>query len=203
MDELSALDTEVSAMPRGRPAFLTVICILSFVGIGLGILQATISLFSAKFVKKTYAQMQQGLDRSERDMAKWDSASSGSGQDRERQRKMRAAMRKNFFGMESFTSDQVNHIPEIASSAILSNLLCLLGVILMWKLRRQGFFIYVIGQVIGWVIPFLLRGNAEGVFGAMLNVVFAFAAIVPVGFIILYAVNLKYMTGGEKIVTDQ
>jgi len=67
--------------------------------------------------------------------------------------------------------------------------LCFYGALRMRKLKKEGFYIYVLGQVLPFIGSGLLIGFAAQFNGAMSYV---FAAI-PVLFIILYANQLKHM----------
>ena len=66
-------------------------------------------------------------------------------------------------------------------------IVALIGVIMMWKLRRTGFFIYLAAQVIAFVLPLMMGGKLDMSWMAMIG------AGLSLLFIILYAVNLKYM----------
>jgi len=70
----------------------------------------------------------------------------------------------------------------------LVNALCygfsLFGAIQMWKLRKIGFHLYTIAQIMLLIVPMLfIRGSAETLPQAMVSGIFIFA----------YASNLKYM----------
>ena len=58
----------------------------------------------------------------------------------------------------------------------------LFGVIKMWKLQKQGFYIYTGTAVAGIILP-LIFGIAFSTFGT----------IISVAFIAMYAANLKHM----------
>ncbi|RYY38786.1 MAG: hypothetical protein EOO08_13300 [Chitinophagaceae bacterium] len=67
--------------------------------------------------------------------------------------------------------------------------LCLVGALQMRKLKKQGFSLYAIGEIVPIPVMFILMGFnlATMVFGA-------FAAIIAIVFVILYAGQRKYMT---------
>ncbi len=121
-----------------RPAAITTLCILSFIGIILFIARDIISYFEYKA--------------------------------------MRALNEKSFL------------------TGIVINLGVLIGVFFMWKLKKVGFYIYTIFQIIWITLPFLVQAiyNAywgDTYFGLLILPVF-FSTIT---FITLFAVNLKYM----------
>ena len=68
--------------------------------------------------------------------------------------------------------------------------LCLYGAIAMRKLKKEGFYIYVIGQIlpiIGGVVLLGFANQFNGVFSYIVGLG------VPILFIILYANNLKHL----------
>jgi CHASE2 domain-containing sensor protein len=71
--------------------------------------------------------------------------------------------------------------PNIIGSILLS-IIGLVGVILMWKLQKKGFFIYTGAGILGLILPLIL-GAGFSVFGA----------IITFAFIAMYALNLKHM----------
>lgn len=71
--------------------------------------------------------------------------------------------------------------PSMITSIILT-IIGLVGVIMMWKLQKKGFFIYVAVSVLGLITP-LFFGGSFGIVGAIITAIF-------VG---LYAMNLKVM----------
>ena len=68
-------------------------------------------------------------------------------------------------------------------------LIILAGVVLMWKLKRTGFYVYLAGKLISLAYPFI-SGTADTVLGILVLPVI----IVGIVFIILYASQLKYMS---------
>jgi hypothetical protein len=74
------------------------------------------------------------------------------------------------------------------------------GAYLMWQLKRSGFFIYVAGELLPY-LSFAFGGTDElsaagamsGMGSAMVGIVIGVMLIFDAAFIIMYAVNLKYM----------
>ncbi len=115
-----------------RPTFLTVLCILSYIGCGLAILGGLIS---------------------------------------------------------------ITKISGIVN--LLAALICLYGVIQMWKLKKIGFYFYLVGEIlpiivtiatIGFATMFSFAGGIFAIIAGGLGLVFAIA------FIVMYALNLKHMS---------
>jgi hypothetical protein len=121
-----------AAQKLTRPAFLTTLCILSFVGIALSLFNYINSYFSYKEMKALFAE--------------------------------------SFLVMGIF------------------ELIILAGVLLMWKLKKSGFYIYAIGQVASLVFP-LATGTVDTVMGLLTLPLLILAVL----FIVLYGRQLKYM----------
>jgi predicted cobalt transporter CbtA len=79
-------------------------------------------------------------------------------------------------------------IKNNAYASILAAILTLIGAIMMWKLRKIGFWIYVLGTVIGIVAPLIIySGN---LLGAISAIGIGFFGIL---FVVLYAINKKQL----------
>jgi len=59
----------------------------------------------------------------------------------------------------------------------------LFGAIMMWKLKKTGFYLYVAANIIAAILPMVWLGSAFAIMGF----------IWPVIFIVLYAINLKHL----------
>lgn len=82
----------------------------------------------------------------------------------------------------------LENIKNNAYASILASILTLLGAIMMWKLRKIGFWVYVLGTVIGIVAPLLIFP------GNIIAVVFSVAlSLIGIIFIVLYAINKKQL----------
>jgi hypothetical protein len=141
---------------KKRPQFLTVLCILSFVGIGIGVISG---LYSLMTFSSTIALMQGSaglfggeLGESIDALIKW---------------------------------GQTVYIIDIVSA-----LICLGGVLMMWNLKKTGFFIYLIGEIAPAIASFALMGG----FGPLGTMAMVFGLIFPIAFIIMYGLNLKHMS---------
>lgn len=141
---------EEEKQPNKRPAFLTVLCILTFIGAGFSILSELIVLFLPSSVME-------GMQLQFADML-------GEAQAEE----MVAS-----FALAS----------KLAPYQLVLSILSLMGAILMFQLKRMGFYLYTLAQVSLVVLPGLIGGQWT-IFWS------AFWALV---FIVLYAVNLKSM----------
>jgi hypothetical protein len=158
-----------AATTAKRPQFLTVLCILTFIGAGFGLLMGLWHLMTAGETQAA-AAMLNGMA---------DSASSEMG---------------DMPGMESMNSlmdgamKAAKYAYVLAGVEIVTNLLCLLGAVMMWKQKKTGYFLYVAGQLTAIILPIVLVGFG-GIFGGIMILM----AIFPIAFIIMYGLNLKHM----------
>ena len=154
----------VAAMPAKRPTFITVLCILSFVGIAFSLIGGIMNYF-------TYSAMASSGDM-------FGAMKSAAGE------QMGQAMNAmaDAMGMD---------YGKMAMNAIVVGLLnipILVGALLMWKQKKMGFYIYAVFELIQCIMPFILVG------GLMAGIMGTAMAIFAVVFIVLYGVNLKHMS---------
>ena len=80
---------------------------------------------------------------------------------------------------------------------IVSAIGCLIGVLQMRKLKRIGFYIYTVFEILPTIYGLITMGGAMfslGSLGGGFMAMYAFlSALFPIIFIILYAVNLKHL----------
>jgi hypothetical protein len=74
----------------------------------------------------------------------------------------------------------------ILVATLASALLCLLGALMMRKLKKQGFMVYIIGELVGPAAMTAILGSMA--FGGMMSIL---GMIVPMVMIILYATQRK------------
>lgn len=157
---------------KKRPTFLTILCILSFIGIGLAILSSILTYISTQAITGTPGLMDKISGIAEQ---------------------TNNPMFKKIYvsGVEALINAKLYVLLNI-----LANLLCLTGVIMMWKLKKPGFYMYSFGELATPILSIILIGNvfagtffsAMGVAGNVIGFIF------PVAFIVMYALNLKHMT---------
>jgi len=68
--------------------------------------------------------------------------------------------------------------------------LCFYGVLMMRKLKKDGFYIYTVGELLPTIASTVLLGFSTQFNGVMSYV---FGLVIPILFVILYANNLKYL----------
>ena len=142
-----------------RPQFLKVLCILSFVACGLFILIYSIGAMAMGISEETISGV-------------WDKVL-------ESQPQLESVNPVDFF----------HEVGKLCLYNLLTNIASLVGVILMWRLNKIGFFIYIIAEL---ATNFMgLDMNVEGADKSSLSMIFSIA--VDLVFIVMYALNLKYM----------
>jgi uncharacterized membrane protein len=160
--------TTTATVPAKRPKFLTVLCILSFVGIGLSLVFGIMNYFSYSALANAGNAL--------------DNLGAGAGSE-----KMGEALNAI---ADSFGVDY----SKLALASLIQTLLnlpILAGVILMWKQKKLGYFIYAPFELIQPALPLVMGLGFFGGISAILGLVFAIA------FIVMYGLNLKHMTGSS------
>jgi hypothetical protein len=155
-----------------RPQFLKVLCILSFIGCGIMIIMG---LFGLKNLFMSVEEL--AADQN--------------------------MMRLQAMSQESYdiavSALQYKNINAIFG--LLTPALSLVGVIMMWQLKKAGFILYVFAELLPYVLITLTTGiKSITAMGAMMegmqSIMYVFMILVVVfdiAFIIMYAMNLKYM----------
>jgi type III secretory pathway component EscR len=158
----------ITPAPSLRPTFLTVLCILTFIGSGWGVYKGFSGYFTADMSAQIVSQAQDKINDQMADNTQ-------------------PAFLKNMMG-GMFSSMSADNIRKSSIISLVSCLLTLIGAVMMWQLRKAGFYLYIAGILISVVMPIALFGG--GLIGLMAGGISAFIGII---FIILYGVNMKYM----------
>lgn len=151
--------------PPLRSQFLTLLCILTFIGSALSLLDASVSLIQTDAVSQT--------SRVERKTSA-----------EERNKPPTAYFEDRSSGDENAPADP-DRIRLLSIAQFPYALLTLAGAIFMFRQRRVGFWFYVAGVVAGLALPIALVGfNALNTsFGVFFSMIFA----------VLYWFNLRDM----------
>ncbi|MDQ6903603.1 MAG: hypothetical protein M3139_11385 [Bacteroidota bacterium] len=179
MENLSEFEEE----PKSRSTLLTVLCILTFIGSGWAIVSSVWAYSSASKTASMISSVRRenGNDSSNDSTFRQDSNVV-----------KRTQRRKSEFGFKMMSTMSkmmtADNIRKSAIGAIISALFTLLGAILMWNLKRSGFYLYIAGILIGISVPFYLYGNNMMAVGLS-----SFSSFFGLLFIALYALNLKSM----------
>ena len=159
--------TNTQQQQATRPLFLTVLCILGFIGSIASIVQNGIGFFRSE---AEVVQIQSGTEKTQL---------------------------KNLFSFDKATVNAPlaisNLTPEnfekFSIGGIVAALLCLIGVVLMWLLKRSGFYSFVLGTFFNLITHFLLFGDNIGAMG--LSLIWAFIGL---ALVILFSKFLNYMS---------
>ena len=159
--------------PATRPTFITVLCILTFIGSGWGLIGGAIQYFTAE---KQAHEMSITKVKASADIQKSGKEDTGT--------KMAEKIVNSM--TSAFTTE---NLKKAGLAAMLAAVLCLAGALLMWKLKKTGYYLYIIGTLVGIVSPFIIYGS-DNIMSILSSVMVGFIGII---FVILYGVNLKYM----------
>ena len=147
----------------GRPPLLKIICILSFIICGLWILVFLVGwLITMNMQEKSLS-------------AVWDKVVS--------------------LEPKLETADPMAYMRELSKVSLyflLANIASLIGVVMMWRLNRIGFFVYAAAELITnfFSINIAIPDEQRSYTGLI------FYLVIDILFIVLYAMNLKYMKKG-------
>ncbi|MEO8854397.1 MAG: hypothetical protein ABI359_11485 [Ginsengibacter sp.] len=159
-----------------RPSFLTWLCILTFIGSGWSIVN---SIWSYSMAGKTF------VIRTEKSVSINDSIRVDSTA-LENQHSNSVFPQKIKASIAKMLTKE--NIRKGAIGRLLAAFFTLTGAILMWRLNRKGFYLYILGIIIGLIVPFYLFGNDLIAVGAS-----SFSTFFGLIFIALYALNLSSM----------
>jgi hypothetical protein len=158
----------------GRPTFLTVLCILTFIGSGWAILN---NLSTYREADTAATMVATALDSATIEIDKEIADQPGA----EFAQKMMTGARE--------LSDPVK-IKKNALFGIMAAVITLAGGFLMFQQNKKGFWIYVLGTMVSIVAPFLVFGMSNFI-GVLMG---ALSGIVGIVFCAMYAANLKHMS---------
>ena len=151
--------------PKKLPSMLNVLTILTFIGNGLGFFSAFYSYFSAASNYDKVVQAQDKIDQM-------------------------PDFVKNMMGPDPVGNARRmldNRLP-IMLLTLVGCLLCFYGAWEMRKLKKTGFTIYIVGDIVPFISLFIFIGAS-----ALTGFTGIFTLIIVVVFVILYATQLKYM----------
>ncbi len=168
--------------PTQRPSFLTVLCILTFIGSGFAILNSVWTYTSASKFTKEFVQFRH-MDRDSSGIDSVHVNDSAAVKEARRSNELGEKMKKSISQIMS-----EDNMRKGAIGAFIAALFTLSGALLMWHLKRSGFYLYVLGVVIAGIIPFYLFGSNFLAVGMS-----SFGSFFGLVFIALYALNLKAM----------
>ncbi|MEO6949483.1 MAG: hypothetical protein ABI123_07635 [Ginsengibacter sp.] len=197
-------DYENEYEPKVRPSFLTILCILTFIGSGMSIISSVFAYKTADKSNSIFSQIAKGntdtvnastvtiKDSTYVNDSLIVSNSAIEHQNKVPKSELEVKMQRSAAKM--FTKE---NIQKKSIGDFLAAIFTLTGAILMWNLRRQGFYVYIIGVLISFFVPLYLYGTDLMSIG--LSIISAFFGLV---FIALYALNLKAMRRQDEESVD-
>ena len=159
-DVLDFAEENNSKLPQG----LNVLTILTFIGCGIGLIGAIATPFIMRFSKemmdKAASMSSDMTDKQLADIAR---------------------------GKQMIELTQQNIVP-LTIVGVLGVLACLLGALWMRKRKKDGYWLYVAGEILPLIGSLIFLGTA-----AYADWKSYFGLIIPVVFIILYTVQKKHL----------
>ncbi|PKQ65487.1 hypothetical protein BZG02_00320 [Labilibaculum filiforme] len=156
----------IDTNPKQRPGLLTTLSILSFIGSGFGVLNNIFGMIMSpikNFINPDlFATALDGIHD--------------------------VYLRKFVGEALEMGQKAIAHIFEISLTQILLYVASLIGAILMFQLKKTGFYIYTIAQILLLFVAPIFIG-----FNLFVNMAILFGSIFTILFIALYAINLKNM----------
>jgi hypothetical protein len=153
--------------PKQLPGMLNVLTILTFIGCGFAYLAALYGFFAGSDPDKQIAEIREQQEK----MGDSDGFAS-----------------KMMEGSVEMIQKSYDHRYILLISGLLFTTLCLIGAMHMRKLKKTGYYYYLIGEL----APIVL---SAGLFGAsfLSGMTILFSAVVAIVFVILYSTQLKYL----------
>lgn len=162
LDPLDNVHGIANVKTEGRPTFLSVLCILSFIGNGLGIIQGLFLWMMSGFYARLFSGLSKSLNTGQNEM--------------------------------NIVEKVLNGLSWWAISIIVGSLVCLAGAILMWKLKKSGYFLYIFGQLLPLLgVLFFFLGSIPGPSNGGSMIFVLFSSIFPIAFIVMFGLNQKHL----------
>jgi len=156
----------IETNPKQRPTLLTVLCILTFIGSGFSTLSNLMGMLLSplkNFINP--AIFENALDHVQDEFA------------------------TKFIQMAiEIAQKAFEHVFEISLVKFLLYAASLTGAILMFRLKKAGFYLYTLAQILLIFVAPIFIG-----FNFITNIGILFASVFSLLFIALYAINLKHL----------
>jgi hypothetical protein len=151
-----------------RSAFLTVLCILTFLGSAYGIFAGLLAYSKGPQISKA------SKEQRAKQVAKPDASK-------------QSEFDKKMEGEIAMFMD-AEKIKQNALASIIANAITFIGAFLMFRMNSTGFWVYVLGTVGGVVAPLVIFGH-----NSLANIFAYGSGFVGLIFIVMYAFNLRDM----------
>ncbi len=163
-----------------RPTFLTVLCILTFVWSGYTIITSVFSFATTNLSTNIIKENKMAMDTLQMQL------NENLGNNVENKKPMEFASKMLDRVANDMTPEKLR---KNIWAQLFGTLFCLGGALLMWKLKKPGYYVYIIGSLIGLIAPFLIFGTGSII--ALIST--SFAAFAGILFCILYGLNFKHL----------
>jgi len=164
LDDDFTLTEDTAIVEKKRPAFLLVLCILTFIASGFGLIMGLVNFAGFNDVESQLRNASVGANPFAREV------------------------------FDSLDIDRIQSIQDWANIlGVIASVLCLTGALLMFKMRKIGFLPYVgisIMKEMTSIMPVAEMGDMMTMMG---GIVMVFVVIIAIAFIIMYGVNLKHL----------
>jgi hypothetical protein len=155
-----------------RPTFLLVICIISFLLNGFSFVN-NLAVYNDPYKESAVLLTEMQQQQTSIQNAKADDAT----------KQQLTQMLNNF--TNTITTPMVK---KLSLFSVIAALLCLLGTSMMWRMKKLGFHFFIIGTLVGILVPFILFGG-NGL-SLLVAILMSLLWIILLG---LFASNIKYM----------
>lgn len=155
-----------------RPIFLTIVCILSFIGLGWNIINNLFTLAFSSTGSWLYDLLQVKLEEALNEASRSDPDV--------------AVFLENIFDA---VLKIIERLPLLATVSLICAIVALIGVILMWSLKKTGFYLYTGAKIVLIIMPLAIVG-----FNFISMMMAMGTAIGAALFIVLYGLNFKHLT---------
>ena len=163
-DMLNLEDKDLKKLPQG----LNVLTILTYIGCALGAISAIWNFISASTAYKAYEQLNKTMDGLKTDNSTVNSMLSGA---------------------TEMVKKAYDNRMMIMIFALVGIALCFYGAMQMRNLKKQGYLIYVVGEILP-IISFAVFIGFGSLFG---GVAMIFSTLFAAVFIILYTLQRKHL----------
>ena len=157
----------LSVHPKPRPVLLTVLCVLTFIGSGFGVFANLVAMFAAPFLEFIKPSMIEET---------FSHLGNNPGD-----QFIKQALDMGLLALDNFLA--------ITLSKFIFYALSLVGAIMMFQMKKIGFYLYIAAQV-----GFLFIGPIFLGWNLFVSLALLFSVFFSLLFIALYAINFKHMS---------
>lgn len=151
-EQFSTENTDTNIAKAARPIMLTVVCILSFIGSGWGIFDKILDYSGANFATANQEVIEDEMDEAMDELEDVD-APEGF-----------VNFMEGFMGSVQ-ESLEPSTIKKNAIGVLISCIITLTGAIMMFRLNKKGYYLYLTGIVIYVLTPALVYSGDDGIYG--------------------------------------